>query len=491
MTNDFYVVGIGASAGGLEALLRLLPKLVVSGRMTYVIAQHMAKDGHSELVARLLSRQSSLPFQEAKNDEMLQPDRIYLIPSNFNGALKPGRISLSPPAPDHISSPSVNMLFTSIARSYGKRAIGIILSGTGSDGVSGCREIKTCGGRVIVQAPASAVFDGMPVAAIQAKVVDEIATPEIIADRLNNLFSAKPVSNSPANQSTTECLVPNGPINLAPLLQKILEATRIDFSSYKEETLLRRLESRLAKLKMPSFSAYMEFIEKNPKELGVLQHLFLVSLSSFFRDKESFVYFRQHIKNLVSAKPPGDPIRIWVPGCAFGEECYTYSIILAEILGPKYKSTQITIIGSDLNPTALAHARNAVYRHSAFKETDPEILSRYFEHQNQAYHVIEPIRTPCQFHLQDVTAVQPPESLDIISCRNLLIYMKTSLQDRLIEKFYEALRPEGFLFIGQSETIGLSGNRNFVSVDHYHKLYRRKPSNESTFFSCKIRYNFI
>ena len=474
LTRHLYIVGIGASAGGLEAMGELFSKLLPSGQVAYVIAQHMAKDGHSELVARMLNRQSPLAVVEATGGDLLEPDKVYLMPSGSDGEVRNGRIYLLPPAPDHLSTPSVNFLFASIARECGKRSIGIILSGAGSDGAAGCRAIKACGGKNIVQTPESAQYSGMPSAVMRAGVADAEMDIAGIARHLTGMF--------PPSQSVRAAAVPpaasapSAPLNpyLATLLKRVFDATGVDFTSYKEETLQRRLDRRLETLKIESGEQYLRYTEQNPRELNTLQHLFLVSLSSFFRDSGAFAIVRKYLTELVRQKKPGDAIRIWVPGCASGEECYTFAIMLTEILGENFTNFNITIIGSDLSPEALAFARDGVYPQTAFKETDPKIVKGYFEHKGRQYQVTPPIRAVCEFIKQDVASAKAPENLDVISCRNLLIYMKSNLQDQLFRKFHSALLPQGLLFIGQSENIGLLGTKLFTPVDHYNRLYRRR-----------------
>jgi chemotaxis methyl-accepting protein methylase len=474
LTKYLHVVGVGASAGGLEAMGALFSQLLPSGRVAYVIAQHMAKDGHSELVARTLNRQSPLPIVEAIGGDLLEPDKVYLIPSGSDGEVKNGRIYLLPPAPEHLSTPSVNFLFASIAGEYGKRSIGIVLSGAGSDGAAGCRAIKTCGGKTMVQTPQSAQYSGMPLAVMRAGAADAEMDVAGIVRHLTVLFPpAQSVTAAAAQPAASATAAPPNPY-LTTLLKRVFDVTGVDFTSYKEETLQRRLDRRLSTLKIESVEKYLRYTEQNPRELTTLQRLFLVSLSSFFRDSAAFALVEKYLAELVRQKKPGDAIRIWVPGCASGEECYTFAIMLAEILGENFTNFNITIHGSDLSPEALAFARDGVYPQTAFKETDPKILEDYFEHQGRHYHVSQPIRAVCEFMKQDVASAKAPDNLDAISCRNLLIYMKSNLQDQLFKKFHQALLPQGLLFIGQSENIGLTGNTLFTPIDHYHRLYRRK-----------------
>jgi chemotaxis methyl-accepting protein methylase len=474
LTRHLHIVGIGASAGGLEAMGELFSKLLPSGRVAYVIAQHMAKDGHSELVARMLNRKAPFHVVEATGGDLLEPDKVYLIPSGSDGEVKNGRIYLLPPAPEHLSTPSVNFLFASIAREYGKRSIGIILSGAGSDGAAGCRAIKTCGGKAIVQTPQSAQYSGMPSAVVRAGAADGEMEIEDIARHLTDMFPPRqPVRVAAVQAAASASSTPLNPY-LTTLLRRVFDATGVDFTSYKEETLQRRLDRRLATLKIESGEQYLRYTEQNPRELNTLQHLFLVSLSSFFRDSGAFAIVRTYLTELVRQKKTGATIRIWVPGCASGEECYTFAIMLAEILGENFTNSSVSILGSDLSPEALAFARDGVYPQTAFKETDTKIVKGYFEHKGRHYHVSQSIRAVCEFMKQDVASAKAPENLDVISCRNLLIYMKSNLQDQLFKKFHQALLPNGLLFIGQSENIGLTGTTLFTPIDHYHRLYRRR-----------------
>jgi chemotaxis methyl-accepting protein methylase len=295
-----------------------------------------------------------------------------------------------------------------------------------------------------------------------------------IVRHLTVLFPpAQSVTAAAAQPAASATAAPPNPY-LTTLLKRVFDVTGVDFTSYKEETLQRRLDRRLSTLKIESVEKYLRYTEQNPRELTTLQRLFLVSLSSFFRDSAAFALVEKYLAELVRQKKPGDAIRIWVPGCASGEECYTFAIMLAEILGENFTNFNITIHGSDLSPEALAFARDGVYPQTAFKETDPKILEDYFEHQGRHYHVSQPIRAVCEFMKQDVASAKAPDNLDAISCRNLLIYMKSNLQDQLFKKFHQALLPQGLLFIGQSENIGLTGNTLFTPIDHYHRLYRRK-----------------
>lgn len=457
-----------------------------TGRIAYVVAQHMAKNGHDELVVRLIGRESALPVVLARDGDQLVADTVYVIPSGRDGHVTGVTMRLDAPDAGHLSTPSVNALFTSIAMTRRDKAIGIVLSGTGSDGVAGCRAIKSQGGLTLAQEPLDAKFDGMPRAAIDASTVDHVLPAKEIGAMLAGLFPGKPApgwcppNTGPAMLARAlaerspdyadPALVDPGYQELQRLLPQIHKATGIDFSSYKEDTLLRRLEKRKSTLGITSAEAYQDLIRLRPEELKALQHIFLVSVSSFFRDRESFQVLRTALASLVSGKPRGDPVRVWVPGCASGEEPVTLAILLRELSAHH----PVEIVASDLNPEALALAREGVYRQTAFKEMDSALRDRYFKPKGQHYLVNEDIKAGIRYEQHDVLGGDPPANLDLVSCRNLLIYMKSHLQDKLIKQFHTALRSQGLLFIGQSESLSFVGNSLFVPIDHYHRLFRRR-----------------
>jgi chemotaxis methyl-accepting protein methylase len=475
-TPPLLVVGVGASAGGIEAMLPMFSRMPSTGRMVFVVAQHMAKDGHDELVARLIGRESALPVVLAQAETRLRPDTVYVIPSGRDGRVSGDILSLSPPAEEHISTPSVNALFASLAESAHGKAIGILLSGTGSDGTLGCRSIKAQGGLTMVQDPQEAKFNGMPTAAIDAKVVDKILPVGEISETLGRLFpGTHPASRrqSEAITGVASDMMGDGSAEsreLAQLLRQIHQVTGIDFSSYKEDTLLRRMEKRKAMLGIASAEAYQAHIRQQPAELKQLQHLFLVSVSSFFRDAESFKVLKMSLAKLVAGKLAGEPVRVWVPGCASGEEVYTLAILIRELSD----SHPAQITATDLNQDALAMCHEGVYRQTAFKEMDSALRDRYFLPAGQHFAVKPELKAGVIFEKRDVLRGVPPSNLDLVSCRNLLIYMKSELQDHLVKGFHQALRSQGLLFLGQSESLSFIGNSLFIPIDHYHRLFRRR-----------------
>ncbi|MEI7613823.1 MAG: CheR family methyltransferase [Betaproteobacteria bacterium] len=351
----------------------------------------------------------------------------------------------------------------------------------------GCRCIKDAGGLTIAQDPEEAKFDGMPGSAINAKAIEQILPVKIIGEKLSLMFPAlfpvspkSPAPTSPAATPATHNDTPPSDIDpreldeLRILLLRVHETTGIDFSSYKEETLLRRLSKRKAALGIAGAEEYLALIKRQPDEVKTLQQLFLISVSSFFRDRASFRELERALAAALVNKPDGEPVRAWVPGCASGDECYSLAIILTELLGEHRARHAIQIIGSDLNPEALATAHAGIYRLTALSEVDKTLRERYFTAHGQHFEVNAALRHCVSFEQRDVLAGTPCGEFDLVSCRNLLIYMKSQLQDKLVKSFHRTLRPLGLLFVGQSESLSFLGNSLFTPIDHYHRLFRRR-----------------
>ena len=462
-----YIVGIGASAGGLEALFALLPRLNPNGHVSYVIAQHMAHDGHSDLMEKLLNRYAKIPVILVAGNEELRPDHVYLIPAGVDGTVQSGQIVLSEPLAHNLSTPSVNLLFESIATAYQKKGIGVILSGTGSDGTNGCRSIKSKGGITIAQHPNSAIFNGMPTSAIEAGVVDLILGVEEISTAINNILPSQNRSiatySSPLKDNTVQ--------PLGSLIQLIKEVTKIDFSGYKEETLKRRLDTRMSVLGIETYEDYLNHLAKHIEEIFRIQQLFLVSFSSFFRDASSFALIRAQLRQKILAKKNMDTLRILVAGCASGEEAYTFAIIANELKSELSLAFEVSIVGVDLNPVAIEQSIAGTYDAKAFKEVDPSIIDDYFQKVNGAFLINDEIKSTCKFHNKDLFNYALDQSYDLISCRNLLIYLKGSAQDQLVRKFHGHLEADSLLFLGQSEMLSPSTSILFHQIDVAHNVY--------------------
>ena len=467
-----YIVGIGASAGGLEALFALLPHLKPNGSVSYVIAQHMAHDGHSELMQKLLNRCAHIDVALAQSGQKLLPDHIYLIPAGNNGVISEGCIHLQSPAEGHVSTPSINVLFQSIAQSFQTYAIGVVLSGTGSDGVVGCRAIKKLFGITFAQDPSDAIFNGMPSSAIEAKVIDQILSPKKIAEAITQVIQISP--NMVQAESSKSTIQPKDEDVLLYILEFVLEKTKINFIGYRTETLRRRLDNRMVSIQVDGLSAYYSYLQTHPNEVFHIQQLFLVSFSYFFRDAESFNVLAQHLFEVVRKKDKHDTVNIWVAGCASGEEVYTIAIILYEIKLKLGLDFLIQVKGSDLNSIALTQALSGAYPIKAIKEMDRSLVKKYFVQKGDLYIVNNIIKSLCHFEQANVFEFNQRSCIDLVSCRNLLIYLKSPLQDQLITKFHQALTSDGVLFLGQSESLSPSSNTKFKQVSLSHRLYVRK-----------------
>ncbi len=467
-----FIVGIGASAGGLEALFALLPHIKPNGNIVYVIAQHMAHDGHSDLMHKLLSRYANIKVELAHSSQRLKSDHIYLIPAGSDGVVRDGCIHLQPPVDGHVSTPSVNVLFQSLAESFQTYAIGVVLSGTGSDGVIGCRAIKKSLGMTFAQDPNAAIFNGMPSSAIEAGVVDQILSPQNLAEAIALKIPGAP-SASQVKFSKSD-MQPNDEDELLPILELVLKETGVNFVGYKTETLRRRLDTRMTAIRIDGLPAYYNYLKTHLDEIFHIQQLFLVSFSSFYRDAESFKVLAQYLLEVVRKKDERENVNIWVAGCASGEEVYTFAMILTEIKLNIGREFSIKVKGTDLNPIALKQARSGTYSSKSFKEMAPELKKRYFKQEGEHYVVNDAIQSLCQFEQASVFGCDQAGTIDLVSCRNLLIYLKSPLQVQLIAEFHQALLPSGLLFLGQSESLSPLSHAKFKQVDLTHRLYMRR-----------------
>ena len=464
--DPVYYVGIGASAGGLEALRPFVANLPTRANMTYIVAQHMSPD-HRSLMVELLARETGLKVMEASNNLLPRADTIYVAPPNADITVVRGKIKISRPANTTGPKPSVDRFFMSLADDRKDWAIGIILSGTGSDGAHGIKAIKAAGGISIAQDPKSAKYNSMPSAAIRIGRTDLVLPAHEIAHQLRSIvkWPRTPIADDAGDTP---------PSTMRGIVRQIAAHTGMDFSNYKDATLSRQVLRRMAAMQIPDLDAYGEYIGRHREELAVLAGNFLICVTSFFRDAEAFAAMRRCLRDLLKTKQPGDDIRIWVPGCATGEEVYSIAIILAEELGEHRDKYHIQLFATDINGDAVAAARAGTYPETSLAGVDGELIERYFTAVDGAYHIDKRLRDMTLFARQDLVQDAPFVRLDLVSCRNLLIYFKPELQDRVIKIFHYALRDHGVLFLGKSESIGRLG-KLFVEHDRKNKLYLKRP----------------
>ena len=461
--NDLIVVGIGASAGGLEALQSLVSNLPPSSGMSFILAQHLSPSYRSMMVD-LLEKNSTIPVLAAANNDTLQPDTFYICPPNYNIEInKMDEIILSKTEEvRHTPRPSVDMLFESIAFAKGEKAIGIILSGTGSDGSRGIRTIKGEGGFGIVQDPNTAKFDGMPNAAINSGNVDLILPPEDMGVELKGIIAFP--RKVPLELETT---VPRE--LYAGILRKIKRKHKVDFTHYKESTIMRRIERRMTALKMDQVQNYFNFLSEQEHEVEVLFNDMLIGVTSFFRDPRAFAKLQDEIRHYI-ANRDSKVLRVWVAGCSTGEEPYSLAIMFSEILGDKIEDYKLQIFATDIDKHAIEFARNGIYPQSALQNLPVNIRKKYFMVNGEHFEIIKRLKTHVIFSVHDISNDPPFLRLDLLSCRNLLIYFDLELQRQIFPVFHYALNPKGLLYLGQSESIGIY-QENFRTISKTAKIY--------------------
>ena len=469
----FPVVGIGASAGGLavfEAFFSAMPTDTDLG-MAFVLVQHLAPD-HKSILVELVRRYTRMQVYEVEDGMTVWPNCIYIIPPNRDMAFLNGTLHLLEQTSPRGRRLPIDFFFNSLAQDQHERSICIVLSGTGSDGTKGIRTIKDEGGMVMAQNPESAEFDGMPRSAIATGLADYVLPaaemPAQLIAYVAHAFGKRPHPVSPSTPKVED------------LLKKtcILLRTQTghDFSLYKRNTLVRRIERRLAVNQIDRMDGYVRYLQQNPAEVDALFRDLLIGVTNFFRDPEAFTVLEEKvIPHLFAGKPAGAVIRVWSPGCSTGEEAYSLAILLQERMDALKQTFKVQVFATDIDSRAIAVARVGVYPAGIAADVTPERLARFFTHDPEAdiYRIQKGIRDLLVLSEQNMIKDPPFSKLDLISCRNLLIYMSAELQKKIIPLFHYALNPGGALFLGTSETVGEFIDL-FAPLDRKWKLYQRK-----------------
>ena len=442
-----YVVGIGSSAGGLESLQLVVRGLPTNLRVAYVVAQHVAPQ-HRSLMAELLDRETDLQVLPAEDGRLLEPGRIYVTPPNADVAIRGAHLRLQQPLPGHGPKPSIDGLFLSLAREWGAHSAAVLLSGTGNDGTYGMREVQASGGLTMAQEPATAKYESMPLAAIHAGVADLVVEPGEVGHAIERLCDPSThTDQEPRSVPTTV---------LRQVVVELLTSAGVDFSEYKEGTIRRQIARRMSVLQLPEESDYLTYLKSNPPEARILCQALLVSVTSFYRDPTVWESLRAELQGRWADAPPDRAIRVWVPGCATGEEVYTVAMLISEVLGrPDDLARRVKIFGTDLDETALDFARRGSYPQQALAGLPQEWRDRYFSTAGTTAAVSADLREIAVFAKHNIAADPAFLRLDMISFRNVLIYFENSLQDRVLQSLHHALRPDGLLVLGASE--GVSG----------------------------------
>jgi two-component system CheB/CheR fusion protein len=459
-----FIIGIGASAGGLEALSQLFPNLPKNLGLTYVVVQHLSPTYRS-MMAQLLGRETTMPVKDIEDGTAPEANTVYITPPNRNVTLTGGCFRLVVPAKESLPKPSVNLFFASLAEEAAESTIGIILSGTGSDGAAGIHAIKAAGGFTFSQDPTTAKYNGMPQSAIDTGSVDWILPPENMGAEI-----ALIVQNRGRIPMATQAA--NAPATLKTLLAKVRGRTKVDFSQYKEPTLWRRIERRMAANHVGTLQDYLALADEKPVELDKLCKDILISVTSFFRDTEAFAGLEKVVARMLASKQAGEDIRIWVAGCATGEEAYSLAILIAEYLGSAFDQYRIQIFATDIDLEAMARARRGIFAATSLAHMDRTRIKAHFTPHGDRYEINKNLRDVVIFARQDLVQDPPFLRLDLVTCRNVLIYFQSELQARLLAVFHYALNPGGCMFLGKSESV-FQQEGLFETIDKEARLFRR------------------
>lgn len=463
--DKLVVVGIGASAGGLEALEKLFSNIEYNSNVAYVVVQHLSPD-YKSMMAEILSKHTKIPIQQAINEKIVNPGNIYLIPPKKNIFLQKGKLILEDiPHNSGLNLPIDNFLI-SLAEEMAENSIAIILSGTGSDGTRGIRKIKEKGGLVIVQDDREAKFDGMPKSAIATGLVDYILPVEKIGPTIQNYINKKhKLEPIEFIQETTNDFYEN-------VLSIIKKQSGIDFSYYKPTTISRRIARRMSLNQIDKLEDYVLFLEENPREVEILHRELLIGVTNFFRDPEAFEILKEKAFPLIfSKKQKKDQVRFWVAGCSTGEEAYSISIIVKEYMRKENLKLDVKIFATDADPTALKTAGSGLYPESISADISEDRLKTFFIKKGNLYQVHPEIRELVIFAPQNLLKDPPFSRIDLICCRNLLIYLQPEAQKKILQMFHYSLIPGGILFIGPSESLGDLSNA-FQEIHSKWKIYQ-------------------
>lgn len=486
--NSFPVVGIGASAGGLEAFTRLLKHLPVDTGMAFVLIQHL-DPVHESALATLLSKTTKMPVREITNNTRVQPDQVNIIPPNTSLTIAEGVLKLQPRRKTDGLHRPIDHFFHSLAEDQHERAISVILSGTASDGTLGCEVIKAEGGITFAQDD-SAKYDSMPRSAIAAGCIDFVLSPEEIAKELARIARHPYILRSadePITAGDLEEGLPSSPKArktktgskenpLKNILLVLRNSTGVDFSLYKPNTINRRITRRMVLGKAKTLEAYLRQLKGDATEVDALYQDLLIGVTGFFRNPEAFEVLKQKVfPKLLKNKSSNDTTRVWVLGCSTGQEAYSIAMAYLEFAGKANSNLPLQIFATDLNDSLLEKARAGLYAKNLVQDLSPDRLQRFFAQEEGGYRISKSIREMCVFARQNLITDPPFSRLDLISCRNLMIYLEPALQKKIIPTFHYALKPNGFLFLGASETIGANADL-FVAIDKKHKVYSKKPA---------------
>lgn len=475
--NSFEVpthyIGIGASAGGLEALQTLLQNLPKDTAACFIIVQHLSPDFKS-MMLELLSKHTSMKIHNVVDGMSVKPNNIYLIPPKKNMMVAEAKLLLSDKMPDSGLNLPIDIFFRSLSEDQQHKAIGIILSGTGSDGSRGIKALKEAGALVIAQEPGSAKFDGMPNSAINTGIIDLILRPEDMGAKIESYIRHPLVSGD--TDSLRATMGGNEDI-MGEIFNVLKMKSEIDFAKYKPSTVARRIERRMTIKQVTSLQEYLTLLFKEPYEVQVLSRELLIGVTRFFRDDESFAVIKEKIiPSVVKDSKEGTPIRVWVAACSSGEEAYSIAMLFAEELSRQGLHRIVKVFATDVNGDAISEASNGIYSEEIVHDVGAHFLSSYFTKTSASgYQVNKNIRQMVIFATHNMIVDPPFSNMDLVSCRNVLIYFQHSVQKRVLTSLHFALRKDGYLFLGSSENLG-DFAPHFGVINERGRIYRKRSS---------------
>jgi two-component system CheB/CheR fusion protein len=463
------IVGIGASAGGLEAFKAFFSHMPADSELAFVLVQHLAPD-HNSLLAELIGRSTTMPVLEATQGMRVEPRHVYVIPPNATLTIADSLLQVCKPAPPREHRWPINTFFTSLAEDQGDCAVCVVLAGTGSDGAQGLRAVKDHGGLALAQSGYDhEAMTGMPANAVATGLVDAVMP---VSDMPARLLAYQKQMHAAQQQKGSDGVRGDVAVHLKTICELLHAEIGHDFGQYKEKTLMRRIQRRMLVVQVETVADYIEHLRENPNEHELLFREFLIGVTEFFRDPVAFEALRTiAIPSLLEDKTSDDVLRVWVPGCATGEEAYSIAILLREAMGSQ-RGLKVKIFATDIDDQAIGRARAGRYR-APLNGISPERLERWFSKDRDDYCVAKQIREMCIFSPHSVIKDPPFSRMDLVSCRNLLIYLDNGLQERLVQLFHYALRPGGFLLLGTSERLARNA-RLFTELDKKQRLYVRR-----------------
>lgn len=468
--TDFLIVGIGASAGGLEALELLVSNIVPDSRMAFIIVQHLSAT-HKSVMDALLQKKTSFRVIQAKNNTKVKPGYIYLNQPDKDLMIKDGSLILrKSSAPDGHRLP-IDMFFKSLAEDQQQRSVCIILSGSGSDGTAGLRFIKDKGGMVLVQDETQAKFNSMPHSAIATGLVDHVLSAEGMPEFLNSIVTHHFLVGADDSDKGTKIK----PEFIAQIMKLILSGTGHDFSGYKLNTIGRRISRRMAVRQLGDTEDYVRFLKQSDDELQTLSNELLIGVTSFFRDPEAFAVLQEKVlAPLIMSKGNAESLRIWVAGCATGEEAYSIAILITELLAKAKKRLHVNIFATDLHNDSIVYARKGIYPANITSDISARRLKGFFTERDGKYLISKSVRELVIFSKHNIIHDPPMSKMDVVCCRNMLIYFSSELQKRVLPLLAYALLPNGYLFLGASESLGDYAT-DYATVSSTQKIFRLKP----------------